>query len=165
MSEEPGRGIVEVAESNLRSREGAGKGASLCARLFPSGPVGFRFSPRDLLAIVAATGLTAAGWPTIGALAALPMVVLGHFFLFCNVFRVRRSYELAWSGIFLLNFSAVVTRGAGDWTTILAVQTPITLLLIGLEWCSDRYHGVGAAQLSSRSSSSSSPASECGSSG
>ena len=24
---------------------------------------------------------------------------LGHFFLFCNVFRVRRNYELAWTGV------------------------------------------------------------------
>ncbi|CAK0748261.1 hypothetical protein CCP3SC1_1760005 [Gammaproteobacteria bacterium] len=28
-------------------------------------------------------------------------LVLGHFFLFCNVFRVTRQTELIWAGAFI----------------------------------------------------------------
>ena len=30
----------------------------------------------------------------------LPLVLWGHFFLFCNVFRVSRHWELIWGTIF-----------------------------------------------------------------
>ncbi len=105
---------------------------------------GFRFSVGDGIALAAAAVATWLLLPHIGFLAWLPAVALGHFFLFCNVFRVRRRYELVWAAGFLLNFGAWALSGAFDWLGVLAVQTPLTLLVIVLEIRSPRYHGVFA---------------------
>ncbi|MHC4135708.1 MAG: hypothetical protein ACYS0K_12065 [Planctomycetota bacterium] len=105
---------------------------------------GFRFSARDAVALTAAAVATWLLLPRIGSFAWLFPFALGHFFLFCNVFRVRRGYELIWAAGFLLNFGAWAVSGAFDWLGVLAVQTPLTLLLIGVEIRSPRYHGVFA---------------------
>ena len=67
---------------------------------------------------------TALGWSSLGEHALIPALALGHFFLFCNVFRVRRSYELVWAGCFLVNAGAWITLSGFDVWGILAVQTP-----------------------------------------
>jgi hypothetical protein len=106
------------------------------------GRCGFRFSAVD--AGVIAVG-AAATWMLRDALremALLPGVVLLHFFLFCNVFRVRRSYELVWAATFIVNLLAWQIAGAMSWGRVLAVQLPITLLAIAAEMRSRRYHGV-----------------------
>ena len=105
---------------------------------------GFRFSAGDAVALAVAAVATWLLLPRIGFLAWLFPFALGHFFLFCNVFRVRRSYELIWAAGFLLNFGAWMVSGGFDWLGVLAVQTPLTLLLIVLEIRSPRYHGVFA---------------------
>src|ERR1041385_1540518 len=60
-------------------------------------------------------------------------VVLGHFFLFCNVFRVRKKFELTWAAIFFVNVIAWVCSGQFSWTHALLTQSPFTALLIALE--------------------------------
>ena len=52
---------------------------------------GFRFSRADAAMIAVGAAATWLLWGVLGDLALLPAVVLVHFFLFCNVFRVRRS--------------------------------------------------------------------------
>ena len=74
-------------------------------------------------------------------------VTLGHFFLFCNVFRLRRSYELFWSVLFLANIGFWLSRDELRWAEILAMQTPLTIALILLEMRSPNYHGVFWARL------------------
>ena len=105
---------------------------------------GFRFSVVDAGVLAVAAAATWLLLPHVGFVAWLLPFALGHFFLFCNVFRVRRSYELVWAAGFLLNFGAWALSGAFDWLPVLAVQTPLTLLLIVLEIRSPRYHGVFA---------------------
>ena len=85
----------------------------------------------------------------VGELAGLvPMVVL-HFFLFCSVFRIRRSYELIWSAVFLASFTYFSWSGF-SWARVLAVQLPLTALFLLLEIRSPRYHGIFAARLNPR---------------
>ena len=74
-------------------------------------------------------------------------VTLGHFFLFCNVFRLRRSYELFWSVLFLTNIGFWLFHNELHWAGILALQTPLTIALILLEMRSPNYHGVFWARL------------------
>jgi hypothetical protein len=105
---------------------------------------GFRFSAVDGCAIAICAAATWGLWGALGHLALAFPVVLGHFFLFCNVFRVRRSYELAWSACFLLNAAAWWLGAAFTWWGVLAVQLPVTVLAIGAEIRSPRYHGVWA---------------------
>ena len=54
-------------------------------------------------------------WPAIGQLALLFPVVVGHFFLFCNIFGIRRKLELAWSVIFIINASLWLVLGHFTW--------------------------------------------------
>lgn len=106
-------------------------------------PPGFRMSVTD--GVILATG-GLAGWflsGLMGTVAALFPVVVAHFFLFCNVFRVRRLYELWWAAVFVVNFAAWSMAGAFSWRNVMLTQTPLTLLLIGAEIVSPRYHGVG----------------------
>lgn len=104
---------------------------------------GFRFSATDGVVLVACAIATAVAWRVIGSLALLFTIVLVHFFLFCNVFRVRRRYELFWAGTFVVNVLGWSLFGQLEWWRVLMAQTPITLTLIGLEIASERYHGVG----------------------
>jgi hypothetical protein len=71
----------------------------------------------------------------------LPLV-LGHFFLFCNVFRIRREYEYIWAAVWIVNYGAWLFSGAFTWWGVLAVQSPLTVVLIVLEMRSPEYHGI-----------------------
>ncbi len=103
---------------------------------------GFRFWWQDGVAIVVCALLTWIGWRFLGPVVLLLPLTLGHFFLFCNVFRIRRSYEIYWTFVFLLNVGLWLYRGEINWPGMLAVQTPVTLAFILLEMKSPRYHGV-----------------------
>lgn len=115
---------------------------------------GARFSLTDGLALAAGGALT---WllhdTAVGAarwVVGVPFAALGHFFLFCNVFRVRRRYELLWTASFLANVLAWHLAGELSWTAVLAVQTPLTLLAIVAEVRSPQYHGVLARRVNPR---------------
>lgn len=108
---------------------------------------GFRWSRADA-AIVTVGAIAAASlwsrWPMASAAIAF---VLGHFFLFCNVFRIRRTPELVWA-------VTVVALGAGSelwgWPTVpwaAATAMALTVILIGSELRHPLYHGVGWPRL------------------
>ena len=73
--------------------------------------------------------------------------VIGHFFLFCNVFRVRRSFELSWAVLFIINVAAWLYLGKLEWPNVVACQFPITTAFIILELRSPRYHGIFARRV------------------
>lgn len=103
---------------------------------------GFRFSVVDgifLLLCACAIGFLR---ERLGTFVWIIAAAAGHFFLFCNVFRVRRSYELAWSAVFLVNVTAWTWANRFSWPAVLAVQLPVTALVIALEIRSPRYHGI-----------------------
>jgi hypothetical protein len=86
-------------------------------------------------------------WSRIGEFALLLPIVVGHFFLFCNVFRLVRHLELAWAGVFVVNTAVWQAVGGFSWWGILAVQTPVTVGVIAREMLSARYHGILARRL------------------
>ena len=115
----------------------------------PQPPPGFRFSREDAWVLVFGVVATVAWWTFQPMLAPALPIVLGHFFLFCNVFRISRRSELFWAGAFLANafFWAVRSEGfAIDWLAVLLVQMPVTLFLILLEMRRPGYHGIGASR-------------------
>jgi hypothetical protein len=73
----------------------------------------------------------------------LIVFAVGHFFLFCNVIRMRRNYELIWAALFLVNFAVLGVGFGAPWSALL-VQFPFTLVLVFLEVRSPRYRGVFA---------------------
>lgn len=92
-------------------------------------------------------------WSTLGLTAALdrlafpgwwlPAMVVGHFFLFCNVFKVPRRLELAWAGVFVLNTGLWLAAGRFDWRPVLLTQLPFTLAAIGLTLAARHRGGTG----------------------
>jgi len=114
----------------------------------PYPPPGFRFSPEDAGVLVIGVVATAVWWKFQPALAPALPIVLGHFFLFCNVFRISRQSELIWAGVFLGNAIFWAVRSEGfvvNWLAVLLTQTPVTLVLILFEMFRPGYHGVGAS--------------------
>ncbi len=111
---------------------------------------GMRLWWSDVAVIAAAAALTV--WlrhEGIGLWWLLAMV-LGHFFLFCNIFRVRRSLELVWAAVFVINAGWRLLRGEIEWLPMLAWQAPVTLLVLVLEMRSPQYHGVGCGWINRR---------------
>ena len=108
----------------------------------PGKPCGFRMSVSDLLVLVVAGVATGLALPWLGVMAWLFVIVAGHFFLFCNVFRIQRMFELIWAGLFVLNASIWYVVDALDWWWILVVQSPVTILFIAISFSKQDYHGV-----------------------
>ncbi len=103
---------------------------------------GFRFSITDAGAILLFCFATLFAWPYLGTLSLLLPIVLFHFFLFCNVFRAHRNFELIWGAVFLINVMAWTFSGYFNWWWILLTQLPITLGILILTISSPGYHGI-----------------------
>ena len=104
---------------------------------------GFRFSRFDLIILIAAAFISWRGlqWPIFGSFF---IFVIAHFFLFCNVFRIRPLYEYIWGIAFILNFVLNVSLGAAatNYIAVLLIQVPITIIVLIAEMRSPRYHGI-----------------------
>jgi hypothetical protein len=111
---------------------------------------GFRFFATDAVVIgvlaAAAIGLQRTENPLWWML----IVVAVHFFLFCNVFRVRRSFETVWAALFLANSALWLWLENLNWLYLLAIQLTITFCVIVAELRSHRYHGVFATRANPR---------------
>ncbi len=104
---------------------------------------GFRFSVFD--ALILATGALGArlAWSRAGWLAFVIAFVVGHFFLFCNVFRIARDLELIWAAVFIVLTRFTVTTGQPSWTTTAALSLAATTVLVCIELRKPSYHGAG----------------------
>ena len=115
-----------------------------------SQPWGFRFSGMDAAVIgvfaVAATALSIMESPLWWLLT----IVAGHFFLFCNVLRVRRSLELVWAALFLANVAVWSSLDRLSCAGVLAGQLPVTAVLALIELRSQQYHGILAQRINPR---------------
>ncbi len=104
---------------------------------------GFRFSITDGLVIVLCLVVTGIAWVSIKEYALGFPIVLSHFFLFCNVFRIGQNREYLWAAIFVVNVALWTILGRFNWWIIVGCQTPLTLILIVLAIVSKDYHGIG----------------------
>ena len=111
---------------------------------------GFRFSLKDAIAIGVFTGAVCGFWYLGGPLWWMLLIAAGHFFLFCNVFRIVRRRELTWAGLFVLNVGIWSWFDRLAWPAVFVCQIPITVALIFAEMRSPAYHGVFARRLNPR---------------
>src|SRR5262245_20302076 len=105
---------------------------------------GFRFFGTDAVVIVVCGGAAYVLQRMEHPLWWLLLIVAGHFFLFCNVFRVRRRFEVIWAVLLVLNCAAWILLGHLDWPHVLLTQAPFTVAAVIAEARSDRYHGIFA---------------------
>ncbi|MBL9151045.1 MAG: hypothetical protein JNK37_01090 [Verrucomicrobiales bacterium] len=108
---------------------------------------GFRLSLLD--AIVLAVGGTAAAfaYPMLPEAAFLTVFVVGHFFLFCNVFRIGRKSELYWAGTFIASAGSTIVFGMPGWIIVAAFSLGLAACFIGWEMRLPSYHGIGWRRL------------------
>ena len=104
---------------------------------------GFRLSKTDIAVLI------------IGSLVALYLLqhhiyasltvvfVVGHFFLFCNVFRFSRPPELIWATTFVVSVIASIKFDLLSIPTVFIVQALITIVLVLFELKKPSYHGTG----------------------
>ncbi len=111
---------------------------------------GFRFSMTDAGAIGAAAGAAFFLWRLASPLWWLLLIAAGHFFLFCNVFRIVRRRELLWATLFILNAGLWAWFDRLSWSPVLLCQTPITVAVILMDIRSPAYHGVLARRWNAR---------------
>jgi hypothetical protein len=102
---------------------------------------GFRMSATDAAVILAG------GMGSYFAAARTPWIVviwvIGHFFLFCNVFRIDRTPELIWSAAFLALFGCTLLTGIPGLGGTVALSLMVTVAVIVRETRKPSYHGVG----------------------
>ena len=111
---------------------------------------GFRLSAVDLAVLTLTGPATWLLWRWIGPLAGIMPLAVGHFFLFCNVFRIHRWKELVWAATCLVNVGTWFALDVLSWWAILLVQTPCTVAMIWTECRHPRYHGILAARINRR---------------
>lgn len=69
--------------------------------------------------------------------------VLANFFLICNVFRISRPLELAWSAMFVALASGTIIFGYPGWFITIAISLCITVGVVAIEMRKPSYHGIG----------------------
>jgi hypothetical protein len=109
---------------------------------------GFRISRSDVVVLLVAGVAAGMLWPINRLCASITLIVVGHFFLFCNVIRLHRKWELLWAAIFVAN----ATVWWGLWADlrvwpVLVTQLPVTIVLIAIQMRSRSYRGIGAQRL------------------
>ena len=74
-------------------------------------------------------------------------MAVGHFFLFCNVFRIRTKFELIWTAVFILLSSANLAFGRPGWPATIGISGACAAALVAIEMRNPGYHGVGWKRL------------------
>ena len=103
---------------------------------------GLRFSLLDGIVLLASLFIPIFGHPYFGEFVWFIPFVVVHFFLFCNVFRIRRQPELIWAGLLVIVTAAWIQSGHLSILGICGTQVPVTIAIIGNELRSPTYHGI-----------------------
>ena len=83
--------------------------------------------------LVAGAVATVTLWQTIWWLGFVIALVVGHFFLFCNVFRVARPLELARAAVFLASTYPTIAFGSPGWPASIVISLTTSFAVIVLE--------------------------------
>ena len=73
--------------------------------------------------------------------------VLAHFLLFCNVFRIARSLELVWAGVFTALAGGTIAAEKPGWIITAAASFAVTIIVVVLEMRKPSYHGIGWSRI------------------
>ena len=104
---------------------------------------GFRLPGGDLVVLCIGALASFTIWDFIGELSVMILFTVGHFFLFCNVFRVRRKPELIWAVVFVLNMTLMnFTSETYGMLQACGVQFILTIAIIIESMRRPDYHGV-----------------------
>jgi len=108
-------------------------------------PWGFRFSAMDAFIFAGGLLTTIAIWYFDEFFALVIPYLLGHFFLFCNTFRIGGERSLIWVGSFLAN--VYIWLNTHNLVILLGIQALITFVLIVQCVLGKNYHGLACVQI------------------
>ena len=108
---------------------------------------GFRLSVFDLVVLISGMGGAIFLSSKVGVAGLAVAFVVGHFFLFCNVFRISRKPELIWAVVFISLAAATMLAETPGWLVTFGGSFLLALGLIYRETKQPSYHGVGWQRL------------------
>jgi len=100
---------------------------------------GFRISFLDIAVLMAGTLLAFFAPRDIAIVAA---TAVGHFFLFCNIFRISRTPELIWAFTFVILSTCTISLGQPRWNISIGISFLLAIALIFREIRKPSYHGI-----------------------
>jgi hypothetical protein len=101
-----------------------------------------RFSLPDGAAVAAMAAASAVLWWSLPELALLPLLLILHFVLFCNTFRVGAIRELLWAGLLVVNTGVWALAGGCTVWRVFVAQTPVTVIVVASAMFSRDYNGI-----------------------
>ena len=104
---------------------------------------GFRIDTKDVVVLV----LGGCGVVLLAGidpfLAVIVGFAVGHFFLFCNVFRLGRPLELIWASVFVALAGSTLSTGLPGPEFTVGITLATTLAVIAAQLRQPSYHGLG----------------------
>ena len=103
---------------------------------------GFRLSSFDVLVLILGTGWSILLHGMENPLGMAVFFTVTHFFLFCNVLRMRRLYELIWAVLFVALAARSIAVNAPLWPGPVMIMLAVTAALTVLQLRQPSYHGI-----------------------
>ena len=103
---------------------------------------GFRISAMDIAVLIAGSVGSVLAAQAEWWLGLIIAFAVGHFFLFCNVFRVARPLELSWAALFVALAGGTITREIPGWPVTIVSMLVATVLVVVVQMRKPSYHGV-----------------------
>lgn len=103
---------------------------------------GFRCLVLDIVVLVVGTIACIAALQYDARITFVIGFTVGHFFLFCNVFRMSRPPELTWAVIFVGLCVVTFQTGWLGWLETAELSIFTTIILVATEMQKPSYHGI-----------------------
>lgn len=103
---------------------------------------GFRLSLLDVIILILGVVGTLIFLPISKINSFIIAFVVGHFFLFCNVFRISRPLELIWATLLILFGVLIEIFRLFNWYIVAIIMVAVTFGIILIEMRKKSYHGI-----------------------
>ena len=108
---------------------------------------GFRIDLIDTIVLIAGVVGAVLGSRVEWWIGLIVAFAVGHFFLFCNVFRLARPGELAWAAVFVGLSAGTILTGQPGWPVTIGVTLTTTVVVIAWMMRKPSYHGIAWRRL------------------
>ncbi len=103
---------------------------------------GFRLSALDVVVLLIGAMASLLLHSMENPLGLIIFFTLAHFFLFCNILRMCRRFELIWAAFFLLFSASTILFRLPSWAGTVVIMLGITIIITVLQMRLPSYHGV-----------------------
>lgn len=108
---------------------------------------GFRIDGKDILVLAGGFVLAYLAGRQVWWMGLIVGFSIGHFFLFCNVFRVDHPLELAWAALFVAMAGGTILLEQPGWLFTVFLSLAATFAVLVLQMRKPSYHGIAWQRL------------------